>query len=64
MAGAKVLCRGRLSVYEPNGRYQLVVERMQPTGIGDLAAAFEALKEKLSKEVNYCKQKHLETLNV
>jgi exodeoxyribonuclease VII large subunit len=48
--GAKVLARGRLSVYEPRGNYQLVVDRLEPTGIGALAAAFEALKEKLARE--------------
>ncbi|HYG77433.1 MAG TPA: exodeoxyribonuclease VII large subunit [Planctomycetota bacterium] len=48
--GTKVLAQGRLSVYEPRGAYQMVVERMEPLGIGDLAAAFEQLKKKLAAE--------------
>ena len=48
--GMKVLCRGRISVYDKDGNYQLYVDDMQPDGIGTLAIAFEQLKEKLSKE--------------
>jgi len=48
--GAKVRVQGRLSVYEPRGAYQMIVERMEPLGIGDLAAAFEQLKRKLAAE--------------
>lgn len=48
--GMKVLCRGRISVYDKEGNYQLYVDDMQPDGIGTLAIAFEQLKEKLSKE--------------
>jgi exodeoxyribonuclease VII large subunit len=48
--GQFVLVSGRLTVYETRGQYQLVVERMEPLGIGDLAIAFEQLKEKLSAE--------------
>ncbi|HYF49417.1 MAG TPA: exodeoxyribonuclease VII large subunit [Planctomycetota bacterium] len=48
--GQKVLVSGRLSVYEPRGQYQMIVERMEPLGVGDLAAAFEQLKKKLSAE--------------
>lgn len=32
--GMKVICRGRISVYEPSGRYQLYIEDMQPDGVG------------------------------
>ena len=35
--GMKVICRGRISVYEPSGRYQLYIEDMQPDGVGALA---------------------------
>ncbi|MBM3307081.1 MAG: exodeoxyribonuclease VII large subunit [Candidatus Eisenbacteria bacterium] len=49
-SGMKVLAFGRVGVYEPSGRYQLYVERMRPAGIGELAAAFEALKRKLEAE--------------
>ncbi|MBQ2972031.1 MAG: exodeoxyribonuclease VII large subunit [Ruminococcus sp.] len=48
--GMKVILRGRVSVYEPSGQYQLYVEDMQPDGVGALSLQFEQLKEKLSKE--------------
>lgn len=48
--GMKVLVRGRVSLYEPSGQYQVYVEDMQPDGVGALALQFEQLKEKLSKE--------------
>ena len=48
--GAKVLAHGRLSVYEPRGSYQFLVDKLEPLGIGDLAAAFEQLKKKLAAE--------------
>lgn len=48
--GMKVICRGRISVYEKSGEYQLYVDDMQPDGIGALNLAFERLKEKLFKE--------------
>jgi len=48
--GMKVICRGRVSVFEKSGQYQLYVEDMQPDGLGALNLAYEQLKEKLSKE--------------
>jgi exodeoxyribonuclease VII large subunit len=45
--GMEVIGRGRLSLYPPQGNYQLVVEEMQPKGIGALELAFRQLKEKL-----------------
>jgi exodeoxyribonuclease VII large subunit len=48
--GMEVLARGRLSVYEPRGDYQLIVEHMEPMGLGSLQMAFDQLKEKLRKE--------------
>lgn len=48
--GMKVICRGRISVYEPNGRYQLYIEDMQPDGIGALTLAFEQLKKSLAEK--------------
>ncbi len=48
--GLEVLLRGRLSVYEPRGDYQIIVEYMEPVGLGSLQLAFEQLKEKLRKE--------------
>lgn len=48
--GMKVLVRGRVTIYEPTGQYQVYVEDMQPDGIGALSLQFEQLKEKLTKE--------------
>jgi len=48
--GMLVFAHGRVSVYEPRGQYQLVVDRLEPSGVGALAAAFEALKAKLAAE--------------
>ncbi len=48
--GMKVIVRGRVTLYEPTGMYQLYIEDMQPDGIGALTLQFEQLKEKLSKE--------------
>ena len=48
--GMRVLCRGRASVFERDGSYQLYVEQMQPDGAGSLSLAFEQLKKKLSAE--------------
>jgi exodeoxyribonuclease VII large subunit len=48
--GLRVVCRGRISVYEPRGEYQLLVEVVEPKGKGALQLAFEQLKEKLKKE--------------
>jgi exodeoxyribonuclease VII large subunit len=48
--GLKVVCRGRLNVYDPRGEYQLIVEIVEPKGKGALQLAFEQLKEKLRAE--------------
>jgi exodeoxyribonuclease VII large subunit len=48
--GMEVVVRGRLSVYEPRGDYQLIVEYMEPVGLGSLQLAFDQLKEKLRSE--------------
>lgn len=48
--GMKVICRGRISVYEPSGRYQLYIEDMQPDGVGALTLAFEQLKKSLAQK--------------
>ena len=48
--GMRVLVRGRISVYERDGAYQLYAESIEPDGVGSLYAAFEALKKKLSEE--------------
>ncbi len=48
--GMRVLVRGRISVYERDGVYQLYAESIEPDGVGSLYAAFEALKKKLEAE--------------
>jgi exodeoxyribonuclease VII large subunit len=48
--GLHVVVRGRISVYDPKGEYQLVGEHMEPHGFGSLQLAFEQLKKKLSAE--------------
>lgn len=48
--GLQVVCQGRITVYEPRGEYQLVVEVMEPEGLGALQLAFEQLKKRLEAE--------------
>jgi len=48
--GDKVIVRGKLSLYEGRGDYQLIVDSMEPAGLGALQAAFETLKLKLAAE--------------
>ncbi len=48
--GLKVICHGRLTVYEARGQYQIVAELVEPKGKGALQLAFEQLKEKLRAE--------------
>jgi exodeoxyribonuclease VII large subunit len=48
--GLHVIVRGRISVYEPKGEYQLVCERMEPHGLGALQLAFDQLKRRLQAE--------------
>lgn len=49
-SGMKVIAMGRISVYPRDGQYQLYCSSMAMDGIGDLYAAFEALKKKLSQQ--------------
>jgi len=46
--GLRVLARGRLSIYDTRGEYQLIVEYMEPVGAGALQLAFEQLKKRLA----------------
>lgn len=48
--GIKVIVQGRITVYPPRGNYQIDVRSMKPAGVGELQAAFEKLKQKLSDE--------------
>ncbi len=48
--GMNVIVNGKISVYPPRGNYQIDVRSMKPAGVGELQAAFEALKQKLSAE--------------
>lgn len=48
--GLAVIARGRLSLYEARGEYQLYVEFLEPAGLGALQLAFEQLKQKLAAE--------------
>lgn len=48
--GMKVLARGRVSVYEAGGAYQLYIEEMIPDGVGELYIAYEQLKKQLEEE--------------
>jgi len=48
--GMEVIVRGRISVYEPRGNYQILCEMMEPVGAGALQKAFEQLKLKLKSE--------------
>jgi exodeoxyribonuclease VII large subunit len=48
--GLEVLVRGKITVYEPRGNYQVFCESMEPVGAGALQKAFEQLKEKLQNE--------------
>ena len=48
--GDEVVCTGEVSVYAPRGSYQLIVRKVEYSGIGDLLVKFQALKEKLTRE--------------
>ena len=48
--GMQLLARGRISLYEPRGDYQLIVEHLELAGVGALQRAFEQLKARLQAE--------------
>jgi len=48
--GMMTIARGRIGVYEPRGEYQIILDYLEPLGVGALAAAFEQVKRKLALE--------------
>ena len=48
--GMSIICRSRLSVYQPRGEYQLLVDALEPLGLGAMQKAFEQLKARLQAE--------------
>ena len=48
--GQQVVCRGRVTIYEPRGDYQLLVDNVEDDGEGELRRQFEVLKAKLAAE--------------
>ena len=48
--GLRVVARGRVSVYDPKGEYQIICEHLEPEGLGALQLAFDQLKKRLSAE--------------
>lgn len=57
--GDRMRLRGRVSIFEPRGDYQLIVEAVQPAGQGALLAAFERLKRQLSAEGIFANERPL-----
>jgi exodeoxyribonuclease VII large subunit len=48
--GLEVICHGQLDVYGPGGYYSIIIDRIEPKGVGALQAAFEELKKKLDAQ--------------
>jgi len=59
--GMQVLGFGRISLYEPRGSYQIILEHMEPEGVGALQIAFEQLKSRLETEGLF-KEEHKQAL--
>ena len=55
--GLRVAARGRVTVYEPKGEYQIVCEHLQPRGLGSLQLAFEQLKRRLEAEGLFARER-------
>jgi exodeoxyribonuclease VII large subunit len=60
--GLRVVARGKISVYEPKGEYQIVCEHMEPQGLGALQLAFEQLKKRLQAEGLFDRKRPLPAL--
>jgi exodeoxyribonuclease VII large subunit len=54
--GMRITGMGRLSVYEPRGTYQIILEYMEPAGVGALQIAYEKLKMRLAEEGLFAEQ--------
>jgi exodeoxyribonuclease VII large subunit len=48
--GMKVIAQGRIGLYAPRGEYQIILDYLEPMGVGALALAFEQLKKKLADQ--------------
>jgi exodeoxyribonuclease VII large subunit len=48
--GMNIVCRGRVSVYQQRGEYQLIIDAAEPRGLGAMQMAFEQLKKRLDEE--------------
>ncbi len=48
--GLEIICRGKIEIYPPYGKYQLIVSRIEPKGIGALELAYKQLESKLNAE--------------
>jgi exodeoxyribonuclease VII large subunit len=59
--GMRITGMGRLSVYEPRGTYQIILEYLEPSGIGALQVAYEKLKARLADEGLF-DEKHKKTI--
>ena len=55
--GLEVICRGHIDVYAPRGSYQLIIEQVQPKGLGALELALRQLRERLSREGLFAPQR-------
>ena len=59
--GMSIIGLGRISVYEPRGSYQIILEYVEPAGVGALQVAFEKLKQRLAGE-GYFDERHKQRL--
>jgi exodeoxyribonuclease VII large subunit len=48
--GVSIICRTRLSVYQPRGEYQLLIDNIEPIGTGTIQRVFEQQKARLQAE--------------
>ena len=55
--GLEVICHGKLNVYAPYGKYSILVDHIEPKGIGALQLAFEQLKKKLEAEGLFARER-------